>query len=769
MKHLHISFLSFLLALLIPSCSDEIKLDNSRLPLSDEINFSVSSDWNETESSRSTPENDSNATCSRILKDVIPIPLGNSKDSLFLQVFEESISSQPTDTRGAFQEGLYTDMSITGYRFDHSTGWDGNASPEFMYDVKYQESDGYYKVPEGNQKYSWPGKESDLRFYSIMPYGAGTLSSSTTKGEPSFTYTIPNTVTQQQELFIGKSTDIQGDIQRRTPIKLDMERALTSVRFEESDDLLDGTIKTIRIKNVYGGGIYRFEDNSWETSGDPRNFEVDVNQNVPTTSGNPITTSLQNFFLIPQSLPTEASIEIVFSPFWTTTGYTISAPLRGTLEAAKSYVYRLATSNEKYEDDFSITAPETLYLTDNKTKANQIGTLTITSTEKFMQGDKVISSADLQWTAKFYEYNPDTDKFDIPLSQAPSWLEGMPTSGTGSKSYTLTNKRTPVDNATKYNNILKTAPERGTADHPWNLANSTGAETDENTANSYIVNAPGTYSIPLAYGNTIKNGKFNPALTSLKNDSNVSYLLNKNPVAMYTNKDGRQISKTVTSPYIYDLPDDGPSPQDYIGLVLIRWQDKTNLITNAKLSDDHKRIIFTLNRTNIEQGNAFISVLSAEDRGDAYLWGWHIWVTHYEPGVGDKTVTDKNGNQTIFMPYNLGWVDNSKVYTEEKPVRIEITQTLTDKKVDCILRFPEQSYIEGHSVTWLDGNPFPQFSTRNTKNLFSYTDETPSIQEMIGNLNGINYASYKIEYTNLWDYGKDRGYFADCLKYEYIK
>ena len=66
-----------------------------------------------------------------------------------------------------------------------------------------------------------------------------------------------------------------------------------------------------------------------------------------------------------------------------------------------------------------------------------------------------------------------------------------------------------VDLAAQRNNELKNAKALGSAATPYNLSNSTGAATVENTANSYVISAPGVYMFPLVYGNAIKGGVTN--------------------------------------------------------------------------------------------------------------------------------------------------------------------------------------------------------------------------------------------------------------------
>jgi NADPH2:quinone reductase len=69
---------------------------------------------------------------------------------------------------------------------------------------------------------------------------------------------------------------------------------------------------------------------------------------------------------------------------------------------------------------------------------------------------------------------------------------------------------------------LKAATAKGSETTPYNLSNNTGGNTVENTANCYVVNAPGYYSLPLVYGNAIKNSATNAsAYTSTVTGTNI--------------------------------------------------------------------------------------------------------------------------------------------------------------------------------------------------------------------------------------------------------
>lgn len=98
--------------------------------------------------------------------------------------------------------------------------------------------------------------------------------------------------------------------------------------------------------------------------------------------------------------------------------------------------------------------------------------------------------------------------------------------------------------------------EKGSKAVPYNLSNSTGAADVENTANCYVVNAPGTYSFPLVYGNAINNGQVNYAAYTSK----ASIQGTLNPFINH-------LGNGITDPYIAKNTDCVPVKAELV------WQD----------------------------------------------------------------------------------------------------------------------------------------------------------------------------------------------------
>lgn len=194
------------------------------------------------------------------------------------------------------------------------------------------------------------------------------------------------------------------------------------------------------------------------------------------------------------------------------------------------------------------------------------------------------------------------------------------------------------------NERLQNAAERGSKAEPIDLSTDNNSLfglplSGVNTANCYVVQAPGWYSFPLVYGNAIKNGSAN---TQAYNPGTSGKGL-----ATFVGADGQAI----TSPYINNGSQKAVRArlewQDVAGLVA----DEVSLVGSGTSAD---KIVFQVPKAFIREGNALISALAADD---SVIWSWHIWVsgaasTDFAP----VTLTNANNTDFPFMRINLGWV-----------------------------------------------------------------------------------------------------------------
>ena len=182
--------------------------------------------------------------------------------------------------------------------------------------------------------------------------------------------------------------------------------------------------------------------------------------------------------------------------------------------------------------------------------------------------------------------------------------------------------------------LLAAAPEWGSSDAPWNLSNrNNGGDYIVESANTYIINAPGWYRIPLVAGNGVKNGQPN---TSAYPSNFVDYK-------------GIRIA-TTGSPYLHAMG----TPKS----AAIVWPEPETdaMVENLSVSQDAAGVYwlkFNISSTNIKQG---CTVVSVKDGSNAVMWSWLLWVTDYEPGAGDVAAAN-----ATFMPRNLGWIVDGTV------------------------------------------------------------------------------------------------------------
>ncbi len=322
---------------------------------------------------------------------------------------------------------------------------------------------------------------------------------------------------------------------------------------------------------------------------------------------------------------------------------------------------------------FSVSVPKENFTCMGGTKS-----YTVTSYVENSAGNKIASP----WSAKFVRKLQDGTYQEIKQGDTdyPNWITNFSDKGIGDDTdNTCILTVAPAEISNNHYTILKNnIPVSGT----YNLANAKGDAAIENTANCYIINAAGTYSFPLVYGNAIKNGADNTsAYQSTATDNALENFVNhKNTL--------------ITKPYIAAHEDCIPA---YATLV---WQDADNLVSNIQFVDggspEKHCITFDVAQSTIKQGNAIIAVCDAEN---TILWSWHIWVTDYKPGLAATIMASYNPNETqrdkkvwsydnahsyTFMGVPLGWCDAESAAGHE--AIIQFTQTVSGKTYEVIIK-----------------------------------------------------------------------------------
>lgn len=311
---------------------------------------------------------------------------------------------------------------------------------------------------------------------------------------------------------------------------------------------------------------------------------------------------------------------------------------------------------------------------------------------------------------------------------------------------------------------LKGQSIKGSEDAPWDLsANKVYDGKPINTANCYMVTAPGWYTLPLVYGNAIKYGDDNPEsylgdtdgtgetggttlfqnIGDAKNYSRVATLANgpQVQIPVYTLKKffGAN-SSHITTPWI--VSNNGRGGQFTPGEVGVQWQDEPCIITDVKLNDKGDYIIFRVREECINEGNAVITVRRS-DENLAIMWSWHIWITDMNDNLtgdfkspvamtnrmvtgnynADATTASNLGrtleNTFYLMHSNLGGCDaDTKTYTKATK---EVKFKIIENGVEVVQNPSEGVYVvsdvlkvgvNGAQITMPYNAPYYQFGRK---------------------------------------------------------
>ena len=572
-----------------------------------------------------------------------------------------------------------SDMSTYGSFSVFAAFYQGAWSPvsqnlNFMYNVPVSLSGSVWS-PQPD--YYWPGSGYNVRFYAYAPIDAEFAPKQHAFANDFYIqYEVPTDVSKQKDLLIAKSAEYAGN--HGSIVPLEFKHVFTAVRFVVGDDMKAGTVNKVRLRNITSGGVYYPETGYVGIlvgQGIVKDFEQELNKVTDGTPGTAITEPFQTFMLPPQGFTDDSSvIEIVFTD--DEGEHTLSASLKDQMwNSGTTVTYKISTSSINWDYHLDVTGPS------EYSYAGGTDVYKVTSYRRHHKGTEEA----IPWTTEF-----STDNGLSWSADKPDWLTDFTTSGPGgsaSQSFNATVGAQAGIEVNSHTATLRAAAPKGSAGQPYNLSNSTGNTRVENTANCYVVGAPGYYSFPLVYGNAIKNGATNTsAYTTANSGSNI--------LSTFINHTGNGI----TDPYITNNAGCVPAKAELV------WQDALSLVSDIKYNSDINggNISFKVDKSSIRQGNAVIAVKDAKDQ---ILWSWHIWVTDEDI---DKTieVTNHQGKQYRFMPIFLGWCD---VYTKtyaERSCKVKFTaggksQEITIKQTSISITTSNHPYYQ-----WGRKDPF---------------------------------------------------------------
>lgn len=203
--------------------------------------------------------------------------------------------------------------------------------------------------------YYWPGADHTLQFYAWAPANAITAAH-TSPNNMTFTYTVPTDATEQQDLVVANKSH-KGDFNQ--VVSLPFQHICTAVKFVVGEQMQAGTIKSVALKDVKYEGSYDMTTGQWSLTDEQKSFSQTLNKRTTGSEieNTEITPADGTFMMLPQTLPTGASVEVVFQDGATGSERTLSATIGGTEWLMGSTVtYKLSITPE-YELEF-ISEPE---------------------------------------------------------------------------------------------------------------------------------------------------------------------------------------------------------------------------------------------------------------------------------------------------------------------------------------------------------------------------------------------------------------------------
>ena len=383
-------------------------------------------------------------------------------------------------------------------------------------------------------------------------------------------------------------------------------------------------------------------------------------------------------------------------------------PLTGAWKEGTTRTYKLSQKNSTWTYTLLTESPKAAAF--NATATDKY---TITSYREAPDGTKKA----VAWKVIGYDANGDGN---FSMTEKPSWLGNLKTEGNGGeRAEETTASLVPasvVDLLAQRNNELKNAKALGSNGAPYNLSNSTGAATVENTANSYVISAPGVYMFPLVYGNAIKGGRTNESaykgnVADFK--ANVNGTMKNVILQNLVDHNG----KGITDPWI-EKTNNGANRT--VNAAQIVWTDEANIVRSNAVSihrdgSGNAFVKFEVKQADIKSGNTVIAV----KKGNTIVWSWHLWFAPKD-ALDKIAVTNKDGKVYNFTKETLGWKPVSWTgtpYTSTREVKVKIEQTVGhtgQKEISyvTIKQRPTTSAIEGITTLyqWGRKDAFPGLS-----------------------------------------------------------
>ena len=548
-------------------------------------------------------------------------------------------------TRGAMLTELRQESMLVLEHDQRVNGWDKNPEPfkattcdGIVWEGGHHGVGGY-----GSDKNNIVGR----RIFAFYPVRDNYKVDGSTQ---TMSYTVPEEATEQCDLLFASYERLWGTTgqEQVDSLHLTFNHLLTAVRFKVGrQELPMSVIKRIEISGIHDQGSFDCNTNSWTVNSSTGSATATLDFNVTGMSNTIINSGENTFMLMPQTLPSGAKVTVYYTDNSQEeqkfTAMLSSSTHTTVWQPGKSITYTLMTQAENSEYVLEVEQPESF--------TAEGGTHNINILSYKRQGDVLTP---VKWGIQSYSGDGGKTWMDGGNANPVKGLALSVGEGYSDKPMLVGVTLAPAEkmNDVSHSDILRYTPSKGQDGDAFDLSTHDflNKSCKRTTANCYVVDAPGTYRFPTAYGNGIVDGETNSQ--AYANGNFVDAFGNHISAPMIQQSNGMKISRAA-----------------------LVWQDSEDLIRpeDIQLIDGGNAIQFTIRPEHIAQGNATIAAL------DAYgnvLWSWHIWVTDDKSLLAETIpVTDAKGGNHEFMALNIGWCSTATVTgSVGRELAVRITQ-----------------------------------------------------------------------------------------------
>ena len=520
-------------------------------------------------------------------------------------------------------------------------------------------------------------------FYAVYPKPDNNkikLSPESHTGTPYVDFEVEPNVKNQKDLMTACSGPVHSTVTNISAVEtqataprtdLTFRHALTAVRFKVGQNLsYSKHITKVEIVGAKSKGKYTLPTDkdhtgAWDAStlSAPTTFTLGGDGTVSVSTSEAVNNIIMGhnqdnyvFYMIPQTL-TGVQVKVYFD---NATTPAITANLAGKWTPGTTKTYALSQNTSTWNYVLTVTPPSAIAYDQTTT-----GNYTVRS---YRQDPVTHTQQPVAWKVVSYQESADGGaNFGAETTAKPAWLTALSmesgNGGTAAEAGTATLTKDVTDRLTAYNKVLHDATQKGSAGNPYNLSNATGAAGIENTANSYLISAPGYYRIPLVYGNAIKGGTTNSH--AYQTSVSGTYVLQHF-------KDHAGVD--INSPYINMQNASDPATQ-----AAIVWTDQSGLVDGLTVtgSGANSYVNFHVPADKIKNGNAVIAVKNASG---TVMWSWHLWFDHSDV-LNTIACTNYQGMVYNFTKQTLGfayrkWIGST--YDKPRVARVKVEQTIAN-------------------------------------------------------------------------------------------